>query len=131
MQKSLNALFFPQLNEKIDPHDPMAISSDVRAWYRTKSDPEAHCARQMDAGEVRWCIVGTTGAFHSFHVDPNGDGTFILVRVGLKAWVLAIPKDEAALADLELWTVKEVDIMKLDYTKWKVEMIFLTPGDLL
>jgi hypothetical protein len=128
-QKSLNALHFPQSTEQIDPHDPMAVSSDVRAYFRTKSD--LHCAKQMSAGDVRWRIVGTTGAFHGFHVDPHGDGTFVLVRVGKKAWVLAIPKDEAALLDVDLWTAKEVDVMRLDYEKWKVEMILLTPGDLL
>ena len=107
----------------------MVVASDVRAWFRTKS--EAHCARQINPGDVRWRIVGTTGAYHSFHVDPHGDGTFIVVQVGLKAWVLAVPNDEAALANLDLWTKKEVDIMKLDYTRWKVEMVLLTPGDLL
>lgn len=85
----------------------------------------------MRSEDVRWHIVGTEGACHFFHVDPHGDGTFILVRVGEKGWILAVPLDEDALLETDLWVYEEPDITKLNFAKWKVEMILLTPGDLL
>ena len=126
-RKSLNALYFPQHNGQIDCKDP--ISSDSRAWFKTNSDP--HCSKQLPTGDMRWHIVGTTGASHFFHVDPRGDGTFVLVRVGLKAWVLAVPIDESVMLSADLWTKLEKDITKRDFTKWKIEIILLRPGDLL
>ena len=127
MRKSLNALYFPERNGHIDAKDP--ISSDSRAWFKTNS--ELHCLKQLPTGDMRWHIVGTTGASHYFHVDPRGDGTFILVRVGLKAWALAVPIDETVMLSAELWTKLEKDITKRDFTKWKIEIVLLRPGDLL
>lgn len=127
LKKSVNALYLP------DPFAPIVDStwaSDVKAVKVTRY--EEGCLRSMPTEDVRFNLVATEGALHFWHVDAHGDCTGIYVQVGEKLWVLAEPLEgEDYLALVELWIALENNIRTLDYTKWRIVVLVLTPRDIL
>ncbi|KAH6885165.1 hypothetical protein BKA70DRAFT_1445247 [Coprinopsis sp. MPI-PUGE-AT-0042] len=62
---------------------------------------------------------------------PRGEGTWVHVASGEKLWVVAEPRDPAAIFSTTIWRGKEVELADLDPSVWKVEAILLRAGDML
>ncbi|KAH6906912.1 hypothetical protein BKA70DRAFT_1223778 [Coprinopsis sp. MPI-PUGE-AT-0042] len=99
--RSLNAIGLPMSEAGIRK---AAYATDVRAFYRTKS--EFACLRR-------------------------GEATMVYVAEGQKLWVLAEPKDPLRLWSTQVWSTEEVDVRKLNYIDWHIEIVVLNAGDRL
>lgn len=90
--KALNALDFPLTD---DPFAPEKFSSDGVSWPWTIG--YAFCKRDehKPISDIRWGLAATSGAFHEFHVDTGGFGTFVAPDCGTKLWVPLTLKDES------------------------------------
>ncbi|KAH6880233.1 hypothetical protein BKA70DRAFT_1447519 [Coprinopsis sp. MPI-PUGE-AT-0042] len=125
-QKSLNAIGLPMPEAGIRK---AAYATDVRAFHRTKSD--FACLRFLPGHAMLFGLAATVGAHHWWHVDSRGEATMVYVAVGQKLWVLAEPKDAARLWSTRVWSTEELDVRKLNYDKWHIEMVVLNAGDRL
>lgn len=90
--KALNGLDFPLSD---DPFVPQKFSSDSVSWQYSMGF--AFCKRDdhKPISDIRWGLAATSGAFHEFHVDTAGFGTFVAPDCGIKLWVALSPKDQA------------------------------------
>ncbi|KAJ2923036.1 hypothetical protein H1R20_g14057, partial [Candolleomyces eurysporus] len=125
MKKSLNALSFP--NPLAGIH-PSAYATDVRAFFRTGKDE--HCVRTLPTEDIRFGLAATEGAHHYWHIDSRGEGTFVRVATGKKIWALAAPVDPSDVSSTTIWSV-DLDVRRLNWSKWRAEMILLNAGDTL
>jgi len=83
--------------------------------------------------DIRWGLCATKGAWHGFHIDSDGFGTFIDVRTGKKWWIVARPwkKGMAGLrdfADVNIFMNESYDPDKPGEELWALEAILLEPG---
>lgn len=89
--KGLNGLDFPLSD---DAFGAEKFSSDTASWQWSMGF--AHCRKDehKPISDIRWGLAATSGAFHEFHVDTAGFGSFVAPDCGIKLWVALTPKDE-------------------------------------
>ncbi|KDR74684.1 hypothetical protein GALMADRAFT_70212, partial [Galerina marginata CBS 339.88] len=88
----------------------------------------SYCKNEdLPSDHLRWALAATEGAFHPWHIDNVGAGTFIGVQQGAKLIFIGIPrtKDSAAL-NLFL---EDFIVDQPGKEKWDIEAILLKPGD--
>ena len=84
--KIVNALDFPMSSA---PHPPTSIVSDLTAFVATVNLPLCGCSIPFPVMDCQWGLAATNGAFHKWHIDCDGFGTYIDTKAGQKWWVLA------------------------------------------
>ena len=125
--KIINALDFPMASA---PHPPTSMASDLTAFIATVNLPLCGCSIPFPVMDCRWGLVATDCAFHMWHTDYDGFGTYIDTQAGQKWWVLAQPKQASELLDISFFTNK----FHLDDDNTDLcisEAILLTPGSWL
>lgn len=122
--KILNALGIP-MEAKGLKDSP--FSSDYAALITTGGDWKT--SKSLPAGESRWALAATNGAFHGWHIDCNGFSTYIEVHSGARLWILARSKKPfERWDDIGLFTSKFFTPDMLCDKLWDFEAILLTPG---
>lgn len=81
-------------------------------------------------GQFRWGLAATSGAFHGFHVDSNGLGTYVRAVSGIKWWIIATPKKDSKLEDIST-LLNGFDPMVASTESFSYEAILLQPGSTL
>ncbi|RXW19323.1 hypothetical protein EST38_g6530 [Candolleomyces aberdarensis] len=121
-KKALNALSFPDY--KASPKDAK-LGLDERIWNACNLN---YGFKEMlyPCFATNWSIIGLSGACHGWHNDSEGFGTFVIVRSGLKWWVVGRSAKTNEKRDFFLespdfdnWAVDE---------DWEVEALLLRPG---
>lgn len=130
--KSLNALEFPLPESDFRP---LPFSSETYAWRTTNgmmlcgSNSEPFPVR-----DLRWGLVATSGAHHWLHIDSDGFGTFLDVKVGIKLWLLGRPKlgqndpCHKGFASTSIFLSPDFDVNIPCLELWDWEAVVLTPG---
>jgi hypothetical protein len=119
--KILNAL---DLSMPVGNEPPYGISSDREAFRCTLDGQLCRKKVLYPSTDMSWGLAGTSGAISYFHIDADGFMTWLVVKAGLKYWILANPRD----ASLSTYDFHPRDF---DPNKWPIEAILLHPGDLL
>ncbi|KAF6761869.1 hypothetical protein DFP72DRAFT_1061170 [Ephemerocybe angulata] len=125
-KKSVNALSFPNPDAGITA---TPFASDVRASQRTRLDVGCHSV--LPIGDIRWGLAATEGAHSYWHIDTQGECTFLRISFGEKAWVIAEPKDGNGTTSTLFWTHPKLDVMKISLKDFNVEVVVLNAGDTL
>ena len=118
----INGLSFPLPLSAIEK-SPM--SSEIEAWLLA----EGINNEQYPSASMRWGLCSTAGARHWIHLDSDGLGTFIDVRVGGKWWFLFALLDENGYS--HFFSVRDFLVDFDIYTapsKFHLEAVYLTPG---
>lgn len=123
--KILNALDFPL---PYSPHPPARIASSVTAWQYTSG--KKGCNQEFPASACMWGLTATSGAYHGFHIDCDGLGTFIEPLTGNKWWVIARPPQGG---DFGVFTCLDdlfafIDSEGAENPGYILEAVLLTPG---
>jgi len=87
--KILNALYIPQ---PFESRERTQFASDIHALIATLNGMGWKPGMSLHNEDFRWAIASLKGAFHGFHLDSDGLGTFIQALFGSKWWILASPK---------------------------------------
>ena len=90
--KILNALDIPQ---PFESRERTQFASDIHALIATLNGMGWKPGMSLHNEDFRWAIASLKGAFHGFHLDSDGLGTFIQALFGSKWWILASPKPAA------------------------------------
>ena len=123
--KILNALDFP-LPYATNP--PTSIASNIKAWQRTVA--KLGCDQDYPAAACRWGLAATSGAYHGFHIDCDGFGTYIEPLTGNKWWIIAKPPQGE---DFSIFACTD-DLFRFVSTDgladqgYILEAVLLTPG---
>ena len=80
---------------------------------------EGWLRRPPPVEHLRWNLAATKGAFHPWHIDSDGYGTFVNVVTGAKWWIVARPKDVLNTTSAFLQDAQD---------KFEYEAILLQPG---
>lgn len=129
--KNLNSLDFPMQNAVL-PSEKFA--SDVKAWNWTQTTRNRN--DHYPSSTARWGLAATTGASHKWHLDTDGESTFIKVVSidGGKVWFVGVPKD----LNFEQFAQRHIfqgdsgyDMDTSNTALWNVEAVYLKPGSLL
>lgn len=129
-QKILNALTFPNSSAGTEPN---SYSSDCHAHYRVKGQ-EGWLPRAFPTEDIRWGLAATMGAFHRWHIDSDGFGTFIEPTSGVKWWLLARPIGTLNTDVFDTTQFLFDDQFDLDTAGnglFAVEAVLLEPGSML
>lgn len=122
--KIVNALDFPMASA---PHPPTSIASDLAAFVATVDLPLCGRSIPYPVMDCRWGLAATDGAFHKWHIDCDGFGTYIDTQAGQKWWVVARPREASGLASTSFFSEKfDLDGDNTDLCI--TEAILLTPG---
>ena len=126
--KIVNGLDFPMPSA---PHPPTSMASDLAAFIATLDLP--FCGRNVafPVMSTRWGLAATTGAFHLWHTDCNGFGTYIDTQVGFKWWVVGRPKEPSDFSDIALFTSGKFQLNGPNGDLWSLEAVLLVPGSRL
>ena len=124
--KSLNAIGLPMPEAGIWK---AAYATDVQVFHHMKSD--FACLQVLPAHVMLFGLSATSGTHHWWHIDSRGEATMVYMAVGQKLWVLAEPKDWSYLWSTCAWSTEEVDVRKLNYAQWHIEIVVLNAGDCL
>lgn len=123
--KTLNSLDFPM---QFAEHPPQSFATDVKAWNRTLKSYNR--SEQYPTTSTRWGLAATSGAYHKWHIDTDGFGTYLECETGSKVWFVAKPKDMGSLNQFA-----NRNLFHADYTMespnshlWDIEFVFLEPG---
>ena len=125
--KALNALSFPMMFAPVILHP---FSSEAVAWDYTYGRPWCKSKEVYPLSTMRFGLAATAGAYHKFHIDSDGTGTFVEAVVGRKIWVLAVPKGGQgldSLADINLYG-ESYDMEGENAHLWDLEAVVLEPG---
>lgn len=121
----LNALDFPLAS---GPSPTIQLSSDLRAWDSTMDSPLAARTVEYPVNHMRWGLVATKGAQHTWHIDSMGVGTCVQIKTGSKYWVVGQPKDEREdIIHIDDESV-DIDISASNVAIWNLEGMLLRPG---
>lgn len=123
--KPVNALYFPQSHAR---YPTLPIAADARAVARTFANP--HCINELPYKDVQFGLAATMGAISFWHIDPEGECTYVVQKAGVKVWYFAIEKNKAQFRSIRWWTKHEKDVRQLDYTQYDVVSLALKAGDL-
>lgn len=126
----LNALDIP---DPFSGYERSSFSSDSHALASVFRQ-EGWAKKAIPIEDIRWGLAATTGAFHHWHVDSDGFGTFIDLIAGSKWWIVARP-----IGDLKHdWSTgtswlknKAFDLDRDGKGMFDVEAILLQPGSRL
>jgi hypothetical protein len=125
--KSLNALSFPMIFASVAP---LPFSSEAIAWQYVQGRAWCKWKESYPTSTLRFGLAATAGAYHRFHLDSDGTGTFVEPVVGRKIWVLAVPRAEEGLdglADINLFG-ETYDLDDANLHLWDLEAVVLEPG---
>lgn len=125
--KVVNALDFPMPSAS---HPPTAIASDLAAFHSTVDLPLCGRTIPFPAIDCRWGLAATDGAFHFWHTDANGFGTYIDTQAGYKWWVIARPKDPSTASNISFF-METFRLVGANDNTCILEAILLTPGSRL
>jgi hypothetical protein len=106
------------------------MASDLAAFHAMVDLPLRRHAILFPVMDCRWGLAITDGAFHLWHIDCDGFGTYIDMQAGSKWWVLASPKEPFDFLDISFLT----EAFQLDSDNGEVcrlEAVLLTPGSCL
>ena len=123
----MNGLDFPLPN---GPAPPKSISTDLHSWDMTLDMPWCKRTDIFPSPITRWGLAATSGAHHLWHLDCDGFGTYVDVKVGAKLWIVARPKDNEsfeAFASTRLF-IDGYDMAKPGSDRWILEAVLLEPG---
>ena len=107
-----------------------SFSTDSYALM-TGLNQEGWPKKRAPTEHLRWNLAATQGAFHHWHIDSDGYGTFVNVITGSKWWIVARPKnslDVDIFNTTSIWLNKEFDLDKTGEELFDVEAILLQPG---
>jgi len=126
--KVLNALAFPFLFSSAF-NDP--FSTDFVAYMNNPLSEGTSLG--IPTPDIRWGLCATKGAWHGFHTDSDGFGTFIDVKVGKKWWIIARPaKDGMAdvtnFAGIKTFLNEKFDAGLPGNGLWILEAVLLEPS---
>ena len=122
--KIVNALDFPMPSA---PHPPTSIASDLATFVATVDLPLCGCSIPFPVMDCRWGLAATDSAFHKWHIDCDGFGTYIDTQAGQKWWILARSREACGLSDTSFFT-ERFDLDGDNGDLWISEAILLTPG---
>lgn len=128
---ALNALDFPLPYASMTP---TSYASDTHALHRTAGNPTWDQGKQFPAGDFRWGLAATAGAFHAFHIDSNGLATYISPQTGSKWWIIARPNgnlDYSAFEDMGMLLKEAFSVNGNGKGLFSLEAILLQPGTTL
>jgi hypothetical protein len=127
--KILNALDIPQ---PFESRERTQFASDMHALIATLVGMGWKPGMSLHNEDFRWAIASLKGAFHGFHLDSDGLGTFIQALFGSKWWILASPKP-GSIADFAKINTFLAGNFNLEEApdEWQLEAIVLAPGSKL
>lgn len=127
--KILNALDIPQ---PFESRERTQFASDMYALRATLNGMGWKPGMSLHTEDFRWAIASLKGAFHGFHLDSDGMGTFIMASFGSKWWILASPKpgSNADLAKIDTFLGSNFNLDEVP-EGWQLEAIVLAPGSKL
>lgn len=112
------------------PHPPTSIASDLAVFLATVDLPFCGRTVPFPAMACRWGLAATEGAFHLWHTNCNGFGTYIDTQVGYKWWVVAQPKEPFDFSDISFFS-KKFDFSAANDDLCDIEAVLLPPGSRL
>jgi hypothetical protein len=126
--KIMNALDIPLLSN-VQQHP---LFTHLESFRSTQSYP-LPTSQDYPVRDVNWALVATKDAHHGWHIDSDGFCTFVTVQVGLKLWVIAVPKDSSlpflqAFIDIKTFLSHWV-IDGPNRKHYRLEALVLCPGD--
>ena len=127
--KILNALDIPQ---PFESRKRTQFASDIHTLIATLNGMGWKPGMSLHNEDFRWAIASLKGAFHGFHLDSDGLGTFIQALFGSKWWILASPKpgSNADFAKINTFLAGNFNLDEV-LEEWQLEAIILAPGSKL
>ena len=127
--KILNALDIPL---PFESRERTQFASDIYALIATLNGMGWKPGMSLHNEDFRWAIASLKGAFHGFHLDSDGLGTFIQAMFGSKWWILASPKpgSNADFAKINTFLAGNFNLDEAP-DGWQLEAIVLAPGSKL
>ena len=119
--KILNGLSFKNPWAGIQPSSFSSDSHALLAIY----NQEGWVKRAPSVEHLRWSLAATKDAYHSWHIDSEGYGTFVNVTTGAKWWIVARPKNSSGS---DIYNVTSTFLDENYQDKLDVEAILLQPG---
>jgi len=127
--KVLNALSFPMPGAATTPE---AFASDLAAWNQTTGEPGCSSKAERPTGDMRWGLCATSGAWHGYHIDSDGSGTYIDVQNenAKKLWITSDHSvaDNDALSQTGIFFDPDFSVDEGTSNLWGLEAIVLVPG---
>ena len=120
--KILNGLSF---KDPLAAIERSSFSSDAHA-LASVCYQEGWTKRGVQRDHLRWSLAATKHAFHWWHIDSDGYGTFVKVVTGSKVWMVGRPKD-----DLNFEIFNTTSSFADNLSHFDVEAILLQPGSQL
>ena len=104
-----------------------SFSSDAHA-LGTVYNQEGWVKKAPSIEHLRWNLAATKDAFHPWHLDSDGYGTFVNVISGSKWWIVARPK---SCLDVDVFNTTPCFLTDGGEDQFEVEAILLLPGSRL
>ena len=104
-----------------------SFSSDAHA-LGSVCYQEGWTKRGVPLDHLRWSLAATKDAFHVWHIDSDGYGTFVEVVAGSKWWIVACPKSNL---DIDIFNSTSCFIDDASEDQFEIEAILLLPGSQL
>jgi hypothetical protein len=124
--KTLNSLDFPM---QCAEHPSQSFATDVKAWTRTLKN--SNRSEQYPTTSTRWGLAATSGAYHKWHLDTDGFGTYLDCQTGSKIWFVAKPKNHLdQFADRRIYQTGYM-MEHPNSHLWDIEAVYLKPGSRL
>jgi len=125
--KVLNALSFPMPGAATTAE---AFASDLAAWKQMTGEPGCSPKVDQPTGDMRWKLCATSGAWHGYHIDADGSGTFIDVEEGKKLWITSDHSVESryTLSEIGVFFDPSFSVDEGAPRLWGLEAIVLVPG---
>ena len=101
-----------------------SFSSDAFA-LTTSYMQEGWRKKAPEISHLRWSLAATKHAFHDWHIDSDGYGTFIDVISGSKWWIVAHPKN---VQNVDIFNTATIFMTYRNLEDLDVEAILLQPG---
>ena len=89
---------------------------------------EGWVKKALSIEHLRWNLAATKDAFHPWHIDSDGYGTFVEVVAGSKWWIVACPKSNL---DIDIFNSTSCFIDDASEDQFEIEAILLLPGSQL
>lgn len=126
--KILNGLHFPL---PLAGLDRTTFASEIHALHETLNCIGWKPGMPTYNSEFRWAIIAIMGAFHGFHIDSDGSGSFLEGIYGAKLWMLSRPapgKQEIAdFSNINTFLQERFDFDNIP-EGWIIEAVILKPG---
>ena len=103
-----------------------SFTSDAHALAATFNQ-EGWLKKPAPIEHLRWSLAATKDAFHPWHIDSDGYGTFVDVMTGSKWWIVARPKSSEKVDIFNTTTA----FLEDGPDRFEVEAILLLPGSKL